>query len=72
MGVFEARGTIAKAWKDLAARWQDIRVHWDDLRAVDMEKQLLQPLELDTRAAASAMDQLAVVLSQVRRECGED
>jgi hypothetical protein len=72
MGVFEARGTIAKALKDLMIRWQDVRVQWDDDRAIEMEKDVLEPLEQDARMAANAMDQLAVQLSQARRDCGND
>ena len=55
--------------KDLTARWSDVRVHWNDDRAEEIEKTLLQPMEMDLRFAANAMDQLAILLSQAKREC---
>jgi len=69
MGVFEARGTLAKAMKDLSLRWSDVRVHWNDERAEEVEKELLQPMEMDLRFAANAMDQLANLLARARRDC---
>lgn len=69
MGVFEARGTLAKAMKDLSIRWSDIRVQWNDERAEEIETQLLQPMEMDLRFAENAMDQLANVLIAARRDC---
>lgn len=69
MSVFEARGMLTKAMKDLSNRWQDIRIVWDDVRAEQIEKDVLAPLEADLRQAAGAMDQLAGALSSVRRDC---
>lgn len=71
MGVYEARGTLAKAMKDLTNQWQDVRIHWEDARAEELEKEVLQPLEMDLRSAANAMDQLGALLSQARRDCGD-
>ncbi|HRK29811.1 MAG TPA: hypothetical protein PLD59_01935 [Tepidisphaeraceae bacterium] len=69
MGVYEARGSLAKAMKDLTTRWNDIRVQWSDPRAEEIERDLLQPMEMDARFAENAMDQLANLLSAARRDC---
>ncbi len=69
MGVHEARGTLSKAMKELMLRWSETRAEWDDAMAEQFEKQFLQALESDLRTAASAMDQMSILLHQVRRDC---
>lgn len=69
MGVFEARGTLAKAMTELTRSWNEVRVHWSDARAEQIERELMQTLEMDLRFAGNAMDQLAVLLAQARRDC---
>lgn len=71
MGAFEARGTLAKAIHDLTLKWQDVKMNWNDPQAEAIEKQYLQPLEIDLRMAVSAIDQLAIMLSQAKRDCGD-
>jgi len=69
MGVHESRGNLAKAYKELMLRWSDTRAAWDDVRAEEFEKQYLQQLESDLKAAGSAMDQMGILLHQIRRDC---
>jgi hypothetical protein len=69
MGMHEARGTLAKAFKELTLRWQDTRGQWDDAQAEQFEENFIRPLESDLRTAASAMDQMAILLHQARRDC---
>lgn len=69
MGMQEARGTLAKAFKDLTLRWNEARAQWDDAQAEQFEETYLRNLESDLKVAASAMDQLSTVLHQVRRDC---
>jgi hypothetical protein len=69
MGMHEARGTLAKAFKELTLRWQDTRGQWDDVQAEQFEENFIRPLESDLRTAASAMDQMAILLHQARRDC---
>jgi hypothetical protein len=69
MGVYEGRGQLGKAMKDLATRWGDTKVQWDDAVSHALENEYLVPLEIDVRNALSAMDQMAIVLTQVRRDC---
>ena len=69
MGMHEARGTLAKAWKDLMNRWLETRAQWDDAQAQHFEQAYLLNLESDLKVAGAAMDQMAVLLQQAKREC---
>jgi hypothetical protein len=69
MGIYEGRGQLAKASKELTARWNDARLSWNDARAKEFEEQFLAPLEVDLRKAADALDRVAAMVSQIRREC---
>jgi hypothetical protein len=69
MGVYESRGQIAKAMKDLDAKWQDVKMNWNDARSDALEKGFLTQLEADMRSAGAAMDQMAILLQKIRQEC---
>ena len=69
MGVYEARGQLSKALKDLMLHWNESKMDWDDAAARAFEVNVLEPLQLDAKNAATAMDSAADLLNQVRREC---
>lgn len=69
MGVYESRGQLTRAIKDLLGHWADAKMNWQDPRSAELEKSCLQPLEMDTRNAASALDHVATILHQARRDC---
>ncbi len=69
MGVYEARGQLSKALKDLTLRWNETKMDWDDSAARAFEKDVLELLQRDARNAVSAIDSAAEVLAEVRREC---
>ena len=69
MGMHEARGTLAKSFKELMLRWAETRAAWDDAQAEHFEQTYLLNLESDLKAAASAMEQISVLLNQVKRDC---
>ena len=69
MGVYESRGQLAKSLKDLTGRWSDTKMDWDDVVSQRFEERFLAPLDVDLRNATSAMDHMAQLLSQIRREC---
>jgi hypothetical protein len=69
MGVYEARGQLSKALKDLMLRWNETKMDWDDAAARAFENSVLEPLQRDAKNAASVMDSAAETLQQVRREC---
>jgi hypothetical protein len=69
MGVADGRALLGKAMKDLLMRWADAKSQWNDSTSDNFEKNRLQPLETDLRSATTAMDQMAQILNQVRRDC---
>ncbi len=69
MGVYEGRGTLNKALKQLQLRWGEAKMSWDDPRSREFEERFLHPVEMDMRNAVGAMDQMAVLLSRIRSEC---
>jgi hypothetical protein len=69
MGVYEGQGQLARAMKDLLARWAEAKSNWDDANSAQIEKSLLEPLELDVRNATAAMTQMAQMLQQAERDC---
>jgi hypothetical protein len=69
MGVYEGRGQLSKAMKQLQMRWQEAQSSWNDAASVQFEKKFLEPLEADLRTAVTAMDHMAAVLVQARRDC---
>ena len=69
MGVYEARGQLAKLMKELNDKWAETKVDWDDVVSEAFQEKFLVPLEADLRNATGAMDHVAQVLSQVRRDC---
>lgn len=69
MGVYESRGLLSKAIKELMQRWNEVKTDWDDAAARAFEVNVLEPLQRDAKNAASVMDSATEVLAQVRREC---
>lgn len=69
MGVYEGRGTLAKALKSLEAKWLETATDWDDARSKEFEQRFLIPLRSDLIAAVSAMDHMAVLMTKIRSEC---
>ena len=69
MGMHEARGTLAKSFKELMNRWMETRVQWDDAQSQQFEQTYLLNLESDLKVAASAMDQMSILITQAKRDC---
>jgi hypothetical protein len=69
MGVYEARGQLAKLMKELTDKWSDTKLDWDDIVSHNFENKFLVPLEADLRNATGAMDHMAHLLAQIKRDC---
>ena len=69
MGVYEGRGLLSKSLKQLQLRWQEAKSDWNDAASEHFEKKYLEALEADLKTATTAMDHMASVLVQVRRDC---
>jgi hypothetical protein len=69
MGVHEGRGQLSEAMKQLRRQWSQTKSAWTDAVSDEFDETFLKPLELDARSAATAMDQMAALLSRVRQDC---
>ena len=69
MGVYEGRGQLGKALNHLQVSWEEVKFGWNDAASARFEKKILEPLATDLHAAANAMEHIAMVLTQVRRDC---
>ena len=47
----------------------DTKMDWDDVVSDAFEKKFLEPLEADLRNATGAMDSMALLLGQIKRDC---
>lgn len=72
MGLYESRGNLAKATKNLIAKWQYLKTQWDDPQAEQIEKETLEQLEKDVRSAGEAMDAIKLIVASARRDCGQN
>lgn len=71
MGVYEGRGQLSRGMKDLMNRWLEAKSSWDDANSERFEEKYLKMLEHDLRQAVSAMDTMAVLISQAHHDCDE-
>jgi hypothetical protein len=69
MSLNSASVELTDGMKTLGAVWDETRAVWDDAVAQDFEQRFWTPLQAQTSDAVGAIDRLAVVLAQVRREC---
>ncbi len=69
MSLNSASVELTDGMKTLGAVWDETRAVWDDAVAADFEERFWLPLQAQTGDAVGAIDRLAVVLAQVRREC---
>jgi hypothetical protein len=69
MGVYEGRGQLAKAIKDLSLRWGETKMSWTDHQAEEFERRYIQQITADLRQAVTAMEHIASVLNQVYHDC---
>ena len=69
MSLYESRGNLQKALKDLSVKWQLTKASWHDEQAEAVERDVLHPLERDVRQAGEAMDIMKALVSSARRDC---
>ncbi len=69
MGLPESRAKISKSLNELLNLWSATKVSWADANAERFEEMFLHPLQFDVKSTAVAMDQMASLLSQIRRDC---
>lgn len=63
------RSQIYDAQKTAQAQWQSILEEWDDEVRRDHEETVWVPLDQTVSDTLRAVDQLAILLTQIRHEC---
>jgi hypothetical protein len=69
MSIYESRGTLADAMKELFARWNDVQAVWHDAQSKEFEKTYLEPLEPTVRNSLKALEQLHITLQTLNSDC---
>jgi hypothetical protein len=63
------RYQLYSSLETLCAHWDEVRPRWNDSVRQDFEEHYWNHVEPRVNAALAAMDRLAQVLAQLRREC---
>ncbi len=63
------RSQIYDAQKTARAKWDALGDDWDDLVRTEHGEQVVEPLDRTVADALRAIDQLAVLFTQIRQEC---
>jgi hypothetical protein len=71
MGVSEGRAQLTKGIKQLMMQWMETKSQWHDAQTSKFEEKYINNLEQDLKSAFSAMDQMAVLLTQAKNDCVE-
>jgi hypothetical protein len=72
MNLDGGRARLYSALKTLQAHWDNTEPHWQDAMKHQFVEQILTPLQDQTAAALQAIDQMEVILHQMRRDCEGD
>ena len=63
---------LTRAAKQLRDRWSEIKEHWNDQNRRDFERNHLEPLAPEITLTLAAVQRLAEVLEQARRDCVDE
>ncbi|OWK43530.1 hypothetical protein [Fimbriiglobus ruber] len=63
------RGQLYDAQKTARARWDSTTEIWNDSTRLEFEQQVWEPLDDAVSGALAAVDQLAVLFTQIRQDC---
>jgi len=69
MSVTVGRAKLKNAIVDLMAKWEETKLIWRDVRAQEFERDVIEPLMPQIRAAMSAMDRLSSQITAAEQEC---
>ncbi len=69
MSMQGGRDLLYGALKTLNSHWDNTEPHWQDVMKLQFVEQILTPLHEQTAAALGAIDQMEVVLIQMRHDC---
>lgn len=71
MGLYEGKGQLDRAAKNLMIRWQAVRASWRDEVAADFEEKTLVPLQQHVKNATSAMGTAAALIARIKSDVSD-
>jgi hypothetical protein len=69
MNLDGGRAQLYSALKKLQSHWDSTEPHWHDVMKIQFVEQILAPLQEHSAATLQAIDQMTVVLQQMRHDC---
>ena len=69
MSMMESKGALSKATKELMGKWSEVKEIWADAQSREFEKNFLEQLDQDVRAAFTALDRMETVIHKIRTDC---
>lgn len=72
MSFQTSQANLVDALKQLRLRWARVRERWDDPRSAEIQREFIDALDPIVRAAISAVDHVAELSAQARRDCSDD
>jgi hypothetical protein len=71
MKLATGRAQLFAAMKTLVQQWEETRRDWNDPVSRELEEHHISPLQTQVQDTLRAIDRLAAVLGEMRRECGD-
>lgn len=72
MNTTAAKANLVDAMKLLRAAWDRAKTDWSDPVSQRFEREVIDALEPRILAAVKAIDHVAELAAEVKRECGND
>ncbi|MBN2129002.1 MAG: hypothetical protein JW741_05870 [Sedimentisphaerales bacterium] len=70
MSAIESRAKLVQAAKKLRREWAQVQEMWRDENCRQFEKNYMEPLEADVRAAVVAFERVGTMLHNAQQDCG--
>ncbi len=68
MGVYESHAKIKKTCDDMNILWGQTRAQWKDARAGEFEKNFIERINIESKRALSALENISLTLNRIRSE----
>ncbi len=69
MKLDTGRGMLYSALENLQVHWDATSPYWQDAVQIQFVEQVWEPLQQQVASALDAIDQLQVLLNQMRQDC---
>ena len=70
MSIEGSQGALTTAYAEFCVKWEESGAYWQDAKRHEFDATYIANLDGRVRAASAAMADLAVLVRQIRRECG--